>query len=930
MIKRFILAILWGLSCACLFEHSVYAVSQDQLPFDYTDFQRSLLARFMTDYSTPECNLLGQTHDSTASLQFNNYPYITASLQFNSFSGGVLAGENVTINGVLEEIVFVSNESKGRGGTNMDGGGGVFAKTNCSISHNYANLYFVNNRTMSSPLPSDLSKDLHRGGAIYSGARCSIMDNQRVVCFGYNIAMNSGGAIYSNDCILGNNEGPLLFMYNQSLAQYGGAIRCKQIFNLTNNHGVICFIGNRSMGDGAISCTELNITENKDEIYFLNNAAIYSSSAAGGACTATRSKIQDNTSIVWFDSNLCNGSGGACYVTTSFLISDNYRVEFSNNQGTKGGAICSNNGELTLKANRGNILFDNNYEVDSTSNSLYRNAVNGVTTHVFSATKNHVLAFFDPVVSDVAATFSFNPESSDFGTVLFSSVNVPVTMTDSKNYLSTLQGTSELYYGFLAIEDGAVVSVSSLTNEINGKVFPGVVRLGQNGTLQTAASQGGSSSPVIKLINLALNTPSLLKEDSKPAIIKGSATTDSVVISGNLSMINDQNISPYESLDLSHGMTRIALLELIDQDGNQVNVKDLNIEAINETNHYGHLGKWTPYWEEYTVSGTNTEKHRILYANWAPIGYVPNPKFQVNLVANALWESFYIADSNLHEYSVFSKHLGVYGGAKGLIHYQYDRSGVPGFHLKTTGYSVGTYASANQDHRFSLNFGQYFSHMKEQGRLNELSSKNYSIGFKAHSHWFSNLFSTTVSGVYSYGKHVVEHEYKDEGKASTGDFYSNTYGVSVRVGLPVTRVTRKTTVSPFVEMLGVRSTLSSFTEEGDYKRAFSVEHPLYELESPVGVRGKFRTYRFPSSEWEAELAYRPTLYRQRPVVTARLLASNGTWSTKGSPTAHQAISYRLSHKANLSKYLLMILNYQGVLSTTTFCNYLQAGMQLHF
>ncbi len=914
----------------------------EQTTFDYVNFQQDILREILGTYSEPTTSFFG-VFDQSKEVVCSRYDHIVCSFQSNSRQGGALSAKSIEITDTLDDVIFVGNQS-------WRGGGALYTEEACSISKNKG-VYFVNNNATYTSA----------GGAIYSKTKCSINANQRPVCFGYNTSGILGGAIYSeNACELVGNYSPILFLYNQSLANYGGAICSVMTLDITGNNNPVYFVGNKSMGyGGALSSRNINIISNKGGILFSENTGCFSSSAVGGAIStyARNASIYDGTIAiedngdVWFDSNISKGNGGAIHALGKLIVSGNSRVRFTNNCGGyvsgMGGAIYYHSDNeshpefLKFLANKGDILFDKNYIGNKTAR--YRNSItirtsassSGSREVVLSAVGCHLIKFYDPLVCSDVTQFAFkvNETPDCNGTVLFSGATVPSSLTDPANFTTQIKGAScTLYNGYLAIEDGAIFETNFLTNAPDGN---GIMRLGQNGTLKYVLPSGTASASAISLTRLALNLPSLLKDGSKPAVITTTDQTADVITISNdgLILLDSENRSPYDSIDLSQGLTKIPLLELVDTNSSQINIKDLDLEAVNRISHYGHQGRWTfscEKKEENDTSGALSKTYRVLYANWAPIGYVPNPKFQANLVANALWESFYIADSNLHEYSAFSRHLGVYGGAKGLIHYQYDRSGVPGFHLKTTGYSVGTYASANQDHRFSLNFGQYFSQMKEQGRSNELSSKNYSVGFKAHSHWFNHLISTTVSGVYSYGKHVVDYKYRDEDKASTGDFYSNTYGVSARIDLPVTRVARETTVAPFVEMLGVRSTLSSFTEEGDYARAFSVEHPLYEVESPVGVRGKFYTYKGLSSDWEAELAYRPTLYRQRPVIETKLLASNGTWSTKGSPTAHQAISYRLSHKANLSRHLLMMLNYQGVVSTTTFCNYLQAGMQAQF
>lgn len=165
--------------------------------------------------------------------------------------------------------------------------------------------------------------------------------------------------------------------------------------------------------------------------------------------------------------------------------------------------------------------------------------------------------------------------------------------------------------------------------------------------------------------------------------------------------LNEDNESPYDSLDLSTALTRVPLLHLseaVDADattnaegkGYVTPPSDEELDnSVNKVDHYGHVGKWTLYWEKYTTKEDTTsldtvnKYHRVLYANWAPIAYLPNPKFKTPLVANSLWESFYIASSEIGQRSIFFKKFGIYGGARGLIHRQRTRSDCSGFHMNT-------------------------------------------------------------------------------------------------------------------------------------------------------------------------------------------------------------------------------------------------------
>ena len=157
------------------------------------------------------------------------------------------------------------------------------------------------------------------GGAIYSDGNLTIGDN---VSFRDNIANKSGGAIYNYGgslCISGVNTS----FINNNAIRSGGAIY-SDIGNVTINGTDTKFLGNFANGGGAIY------------------------NYVGSLCISGF-----NTSFI---NNNATSFGGAIYVDTSSsliasLCISGVNTIFRCNAAESGGAIYSNNGNVTINGN---------------------------------------------------------------------------------------------------------------------------------------------------------------------------------------------------------------------------------------------------------------------------------------------------------------------------------------------------------------------------------------------------------------------------------------------------------------------------------------------------------------------------------------------------------------------------------------------------
>lgn len=906
---------------------------------DYFSFQQMMSLGSDIQLITPYSTLPGELRKASENLILSTYPDILC-VKLRQDAGGAISAASLSMTGIGIRCAFVANEANASGGA-------ILTTGKVRIFGNKGGISFVNNRSKNS------------GGAIQC-SEFAFQGNQGVGYFGYNLANNNGGAVSSDSNIrIENNTGAFLSVCNYSFSGTGGGCLSSKDLVVSGNKSPIYFVANRSRNGGAICCyvrgerSVCNISNNKGGVFFLENSS--ANAFNGGAINSYVCHIQDNT-YVSFNNNYAYYRGGSVSGVELSIIG-NGPVSFTNDRAFFGGSIylgSTVNSEmfslpiLTLSADNGDISFRNNYASNNTvpycnSIRLYR-----LAEFAIGAREPWKVAFYDPIESQFATskTCLINGKDYHSGTVLFSSKYVPYALTDVANFTSYIGHTVYLKNGALAVEDGAVLALYKFIQD------GGVVRLGKNGTISSngVGSQntsdtgltknliGATTGCSIEINNLALNLPSILSEEESPPILwikplpaGGADDKPSISVRGPLSILDDNNSLPYDSLDLSEGKTHVPLLHLAEWEQNKISVVDLDIEAINDVDHYGYQGKWTPYWEEYTVAASNTiapdanTHHRILYANWTPIGYVPNPIYKTNLIANALWGSYYATLFGLEDNSDEIRRFGVHGLGKEIFLHQKMRSNIPGFRMRSVGYTAGVSTVFKRDHQFTGSFQQLFSQIRSvQGRL---GSKDCSCICRFSMPWLSESLFTVISGMYNYGRHHAIHFYHDA-SSSEGDFYSHTYGGSIRLDFP--HRIAKAVITPFLEITGVRSILSTFTEVGEQTRCFSMLRPFYQLISPIGIRSYVFTKNRLAAEWELQLAYQPIIYGQDSQILTRRMASQGSWVVSGTPVSKNALSYVVGQRVQILPNLKWIMKYKGCWSSSTFYNYLKAGSFLSF
>ncbi|WP_284443491.1 polymorphic outer membrane protein middle domain-containing protein [Chlamydia gallinacea] len=598
----------------------------------------------------------GKLHDTSLDLDISNNKQFYITGQFNreaNQGGGGIAANNLNITNNPGPVIFQANHTIGNGGA-------VYCQANCIISNNKQLCCFLGNTAGFTG-----SKN---AGAIQA-QNINISQNVGSIQFLNNSTTNYGGAVYAtNDLTISMNTGEITFKNNRCILSTGsgGSIKA-QTATITQNCAPITFANNYGGNHGCIDADTLMISNNDGVIKFTGNYSFSNTVGSGGGAIycATNCNIINNRENIIFANNSSLQNAGGVY-TKNLTISNNGLVLFLNNSSNWGGAVQNIQGTEQVKAmfylsaDYGDIIFNGNLNIGT--NKYYRNALHS-TPHLnlqIGARSGYRVAFYDPIENShpSSSTLIFNPESYHLGTVLFSGATIPNASQQEADYTSYLRNTTNIAHGTLAVEDGACLAIYSLTQD------EGFLRLGSQSIIVTtkqAGSNGTNGTTAncnLAITKLALNLPSLLKENAQapkiwiyPNQSNNSYSEDNnptVAISGDLTLVNDNNESPYESLDLANSITKVPFLYLCDNANKKIDVSNLNIEAINNMQHYGYQGIWSPYWEEYSTTGGTTlntanTSHRMLYADWtATQYYIPNPKFQAPLVANSLWGNLYI------------------------------------------------------------------------------------------------------------------------------------------------------------------------------------------------------------------------------------------------------------------------------------------------
>ncbi|EPP35347.1 autotransporter beta-domain protein [Chlamydia ibidis] len=892
---------------------------------------------------------------------FNNY--INTPEWFSSFNGakgGAICCRDLIISNNKGICAFLSNFG-------LRTGGAIFALRNVEITGNSGPIILQNNKLLTRISYATRSGFVKLDPESIDTRTSNGVLKTETVSNSLHVLENPKNLSSSPDDIgsltpsprvnnPGNSTPPDLAEIN-----YGGAIAASSC-TISNNKHLVKFAENDAGMGGAISCWTLNITSNTGLIVFENNSGFlyeYAQFAnqkgdfGGGAILAATANITNNHAGIIFKNNNCKRNGGAI-CARDIVIKENGPMFFLNNGGLYGGALFARKlaspytSSITLYADYGDIIFNNNYAYAGTSS--YRNSIHSATNMYIKigAREGRKIVFYDPIENghqtQSGRQVELNPETFQTGTIVFSSYTVP-EHAELANFFTEICNPAILSHGVLAVEDKAILGLYNFSQQANT-----CVRLGNSGVIRTTnkAIEVSENTPAnINITNLGLHLPSLLKPDAKPAKIwvypsvsdntASEDTNPTITISGSLQFLNDENTDPYDSIDLSKPLKSIPLLYLCDNSTSKITTTNLDINTINNGNHYGYQGIWSPYWHEYMTSGGTTintanKRHKFLYVDWMPKTYVVNPLYRGEFVANSLWQNSYTMLLGLKTLP-YSETTGaianITGGGATLLANQKNVNGRKGFRMHSAGYFAKAGSASTTGHGFALAFAQLSSRAKEKESNHRLHYSSYFCGTHIRMPWLHERLLTTMSLAYAYGNNLLKNSYSNDQKSS-GNFHSSTLGSEIAFFLSPGIFKPNITLHPFIKLYAIGATQSKIEEIGDLTRKFSTLSPLIYMNLPIGLYGQVTRHTHLPSSWKCQLAYMPNVYLHKPKVEGIRNVSNGSWITNGTEINRHTISVELSNTTSLFSHMDMFINYHGNWSKTTLSQYLNVGSTIRF
>ncbi|WP_400142965.1 hypothetical protein [Chlamydia crocodili] len=358
-------------------------------------------------------------------------------------------------------------------------------------------------------------------GAIKSSGTTTF-NNDITILLQKNCSKEDGGAINCKGFTLTGTSVRADFIENKSLKN-GGALEASGASTIENNSGNISFTGNTSAKHGgAIHSNSAITVSNNSKVIFSNNTTTGVSDSSGGAIyckngsgSTPELKLEGNSSLIFLE-NKSKVSGGAIYADKLTINSGGTTI-FANNSVTnatpKGGAICigDTNGECSLTANLGDIIFNGNTLFTSGGSSITskRNAINLGTNGKFtklSAKDGFVIYFYDPITSEGSQsqmlTINQTENTTNYtGKILFSGEMLSTEeKIKTENLTSIFKQPLTLNSGFLLLKEGVILEAKSFAQTEGSSVIMDI------GTVLQTPNSGGET---ITLPNLSINIASL-------------------------------------------------------------------------------------------------------------------------------------------------------------------------------------------------------------------------------------------------------------------------------------------------------------------------------------------------------------------------------------------------------------------------------------
>lgn len=753
------------------------------------------------------------------------------------------------------------------------------------------------------------------GGALASVGPVKLVNNTAPQTFSSNGAAYYGGAIYlgtyppaggtgtpsTGSLTASANSGNITFQNNSALT--GGAIYSLGNLTFSNNSNIL-FANNTASPASNITLSststqpQTNITVTGGfggAIYCIAPQAPIGGGAGSGTTTDPTLTCTGQTSLS-FQGNCAASEGGAIYAK-KIVISDNGSTQFIGNvSAKKGGAISvANSGTLALTANAGNIIFDHNLTVNTTTNAgtttpSTHNAIHfneGATFSTLAASAGNSIYFYDPITTDISTTapqppaqpaaLTINPSSGNYqGNIVFSGEKLPPDeAAEENNVTSTINQQVTLENGSLVLKQGAVLKVYSFTQSPGSTV---VMDLGT--TLSTTNQQNTNGG--ITLSNLAINLASLGENNS--AVVEIASTSGQLSITGPITFV-DSSGTFYENHELLNENTVEYTIATFTGNTNpppNINITDITTATGATSSPYGYQGTWKLETSPGTQADTQT-----LTATWTKTSFIPGPERLAPLVPNSLWGNIVDLRAVNQVMETCSQGLPYkkglcLTGVSNFFHCNHTQAARSYRHI-SGGYVLHANTQTLADSVFGFGFGQLFAKSKDYLVAND-KSKVYVItaytGFTKPFFNISNLFASMATRAsYCRSNERLTTNYTSLGTSQAG-WSNNGWLGELEANFPVvlsSRILNLKKLIPFVKAEVAYANQGRFKEKNTEGRAFGHGH-LMNVSVPAGIKFDKTSHHAPDF-YSISLSCISDVYRYNPHCSTVLIANGATWTT---------------------------------------------------
>ncbi|EPP35380.1 autotransporter beta-domain protein [Chlamydia ibidis] len=858
----------------------------------------------------------GGAVQSTGTLGICNNKNVCFSSNFSTNKGGAISSGSSVIEGNRRSVKFQGNFS-------ADCGGALYSSGSCNIINNIGIVTFTNNTAASTESVAVLATEptpMHSGGAISCNA-LTIEGNKGPVIFQSNQSSGSGGAVHATTNLTVQNNGPVSFLNNQS-AQSGaisvgtptaktvklnGTSPATSTITLFADYGNIVFDGNVIVSNGTGKEKKSPVVTPERSAFLTTNGTSVQVGARKGYKVSFYDPFTHGSTTQTLTINPNPEHQGTVLLSAANLDWTQYLVKKSSPSPSDMTTTCSGPAELCrgILCIRDGAIFSATKFTQSGGTVLLGNGGKITTTIPAATSPSELNAETNPQIALTCLGIDIDS--------LTQSLGVPT--------IEVTQAPAEAAAAALAEKTGTAKAITITS-------------------LQLLNSDGNSPYEESPLLAKSFTDMTLLNltepTASSPGVGGLAPGVGGALPHTKHSDSENQKLSPVYMQGGTSLQSVSVTLTNIDTSG-------LSANSLNSQQHYGYQGTWTTEIAESTSgadgarAGGNT---KILKASWTPTHYVVNPENTGYIVPNILSQTAFETKAFLSSMdSMFGKGGGKSSGRKidgqvsGLFIHHGKSKDPKGYHSKTLRYVIGE--SLEQFNDLTLNFSQTFGHTYENCSQNKVMSHGYLVGLHLRLPRVHQSMHTKGALSYGYFTHHMTSLYPTLLGSSEGRFHGTSWGASMSFyftgQLPVYFFHSFTHMSPFVQIVGLRSSQPIFEETGDHRRKFKVNKRLYHVAIPVGIEGQ-NTWHFLKNPaiTEARIAYHPVVLKKSIEAQGIMLSNQGSWSVKGAHLTRHAVSVSVKTLTSLSKHLQIAAEYQGEFSNLLRYQNVQLNTKLVF